>query len=390
MLSDRKDTHTWCSPRSDLCNTSEYIAFRCQATCSRLAGKGWDQPAGSTESSAARHDRLRGAAATLLANVTELKRVVLCMSFDAQASRHGMISLDINRQYALEHGFGFAFRYNLSYYAHLAPSWQKVGLLLEVLEASTIVDAAVWLDADAALLPQPDGSLSAILDHFMFGHFKRAEWGVPTSSEILFSEDRVQRTINNGVMAFKGTPPALALLRRLAGIGTSDSVMGFSDRAIEKILWLHKHNTSQQWERTRLRVLEFRCRYFMLRRNWEQGCIQRLWNNDVDGIRSIHSQLVPYGVLQTAVAPRHYLRPGAAVAHWMWGPSVVEPNDAHDRAWGLSALRDWITSTKASVRPKRLDELELLPMQIMRTTWMADAGNFTPYGRIPPPRAKRR
>ena len=298
-------------------------------------------------------------------------RVVVCTLYDDGAP-YGRLAAKINQRYTSLHGFQFVARYNTTYFQDRAPAWEKVGLILELLRMPQH-DVVVWLDADAVLLPTATNatSLASVLDHHMFtSHGSLRSTRQVDSKDMIFSADRNGASkINTGVMAFKDAPHAHKLLNRLARIGL--------DTAAKLTLWNnHSDNLAHQ---------ELRCQAYLYRRNWEQDCFKMLWDANADGMRD-HSAVVPYGVLQSAVAPRYYFRADAIALHFMWGPSPLEPNNAADRMYGLRVLSEWIESTNETLSAERLVELPLVRPVTLRDPWrkwIGNASTYTPYGTRP-------
>ena len=166
--------------------------------------------------------------APAVADALDPARVVLCMLYDDAGARYGDIAADINRRYAVRHGFAFHVkRQNVTYFENLSPAWQKVGLIRELLRAPEY-DIVVWIDADAAFQehaadPLPSSSspppreaaaadalaaphsLASILDRYLFGrthprlsppafrHYpsmRNASGGARVARDVLLSSDR--------------------------------------------------------------------------------------------------------------------------------------------------------------------------------------------------------
>ena len=298
-------------------------------------------------------------------------RVVVCMLFDDGAP-YGQLAAQINRRYASVHGYHFVARYNVSFFEGRAPAWQKIGLIMELLQMPQY-DVVVWIDADAVLLPTATNatSLASILeDHLFTSHAPLGNTRQLGSKDMIFSADRSGAgLINTGVMAFKDAPHTHKLLNRLSRIDI--------EAAKNLILWNnYSDNVAHQ---------ELRCRAYFHRRNWEQDCFKMLWDVNADGVRQ-HSAVLQYGVLQSAVAPRYYFRTHAVALHFMWGASPLEPNNPADRLYGLRVLSDWIDSTNDTLRREGLDELPLVRPVTLRNpwrTWIGNVSTYAPYGTRP-------
>ena len=343
-----------------------------------------------------------GAFASPATHALDPARVLICMLYDDAAAHYGDIAADINRRYAARHGFAFHVRRQKgTYFAHLSPAWQKVGLIRELLHAPEY-DVVVWVDADAAFQhaaadqlssssppsreaaaiansdarPAPH-SLASILQHFLLGRKqpqlmnwfdrlmlarirngtapearKAARKTRVVAKDVLLSRDRAG-PLNTGVMAFRDTPHAHAFLDRLADVDRA--VAGSANFASKRF---RADNLSDP-----VAKMEIRCAVYSWRRNWEQTCIQVLYDVNADRIQQ-HAAIVPYGVLQSAVAPTACARPQAAIVHFMVGGSHLDANlrtYESDREHGLGVLRDWLQTDNATLRATTLKDLPLLP-----------------------------
>ena len=132
------------------------------------------------------------------------------MWYDAKAAAFASIAAESSRRFAAQ--FGYAFVSSSTIYQHdRAPAWQRLGLLEQVLSRGvngTTVDAAIWLDADAALLHENGNQLRLQLETH----------GITSSHgpDLLFSGDRPSnQLINTGVMVVRNSAYTRAFLRRM-------------------------------------------------------------------------------------------------------------------------------------------------------------------------------
>ena len=84
-----------------------------------------------------------------------------------------------------------------------SPSWQKIGLLLDMLE-SGVHDAVLWTDADAAFTPDAGRKLRRLLREH------------PTSDAIFGTNRPWNAQLNMGVALFRATPRTIAFVRSVA------------------------------------------------------------------------------------------------------------------------------------------------------------------------------